>query len=286
MDKIVLKHGFEIFHKNVAGCSVGIGDILFGLLHIQEGLFPSPLHIPLSSFHPKTGLFPNPLNALEFRTQMINDILSNHKTLTKKDLIFVNSDNKSNLLFSYGSLKTLHLNINHSFWDGVPTCTELDTNKEYLIFHTKLRLTQGFDYNIVKSLIAEFCKNFKTNYKIIILGERNFPHTYESEIHGITTIYKELLTLKNNNDIVDLTVDEIYNNLDYYKFKKDLFLIKNAKYNICIGQGGQLCSSLIFGHAIYCTVISPPGFQEFAHQNNGHKYFGELRTLFAFLANL
>jgi hypothetical protein len=73
------------------------------------------------------------------------------------------------------------------------------------------------------------------------------PRNTESNFHNITTIYNELLELKKNNDILDLSIYNIYNNLDYDNYKKDINLINNAKYNICFGQGGQLCTSLVFG---------------------------------------
>jgi hypothetical protein len=82
------------------------------------------------------------------------------------------------------------------------------------------------------------------------MGERTFPNTEETEIHGITTAYNELLELKTHNDVSDITVENIYNNLDYNNYKNDIELIKNAKHNICSGVGGQLCTSLIFGNSV------------------------------------
>ena len=100
---------------------------------------------------------------------------------------------------------------------------------EYIIFHTKCRFTSNYNYAILKQHMKIFCKNFKTNYKIIILGERHMPSNVESDIHKMTTIYDELLELKSNNDVLDLSIDNIYDNLNFENYCKDMALIHYAK---------------------------------------------------------
>ena len=89
------------------------------------------------------------------------------------------------------------------------------------------------------------------------MGERIYPDTEEGAALGITTVYNELLELKEHNDIHDLSIENIYSNLDYEQFKKDYQIIKNAKYNICFGIGGQFCTSVILGKStiVYCKVV-------------------------------
>jgi len=82
------------------------------------------------------------------------------------------------------------------------------------------------------------------------MGEQIFPTTEEVLWHGITTIYDELLELKNNNDVLDVSIKNIYNNLDYDNYKNDVNLIKNAKTNILVGCGGQFCTCLLFGKGL------------------------------------
>jgi hypothetical protein len=94
-----------------------------------------------------------------------------------------------------------------------------------------------------------------------------FPHTEEVDMHGITTVYDELLELKNNNNIIDNSIENIYSNLDYDNYKNDIKIIQNAKYNICFGLGGQLCTSVIFGKCtiVYCNVfqlLNTPNFKK------------------------
>jgi hypothetical protein len=88
------------------------------------------------------------------------------------------------------------------------------------------------------------------------MGERTFPFTEEVAAHGITTVYTELENLKVYNDVSDITIENIYSNLDYDHYKKDVSIIKNAKYNISFGIGGQLCTSLLFGKStIYYSTL-------------------------------
>jgi hypothetical protein len=111
------------------------------------------------------------------------------------------------------------------------------------------------------------------------MGERTYPTTEEVIQHGITTIYTELLDLSSNNTIQDMTVDNIHNNLSYERYKKDISIISNAKYNICFGLGGQLCTSLIFGKS---TIFfgKEKFFNDQHLNNNNHYHFTDLQLLF------
>jgi hypothetical protein len=99
--------------------------------------------------------------------------------------------------------------------------------------------------------LKEFCNNYKSKYQIVLLGERTFPSTYEGNIDGIRTIYNELINLNNNNQIIDLTKDSIYNNLNFNEYLVDMKIINNARLNVIFGCGGQFCNSLFFGNKTY-----------------------------------
>lgn len=117
------------------------------------------------------------------------------------------------------------------------------------------------------------------------MGEREFPKTPEGENDNITTIYDELLLLKKlNSNIIDLTIPIIYNNLNYENYKNDLSLINKANYNVCFGQGGQLCSSLIFGKTIFFNPIEEINFfKNINLYNSGHRYFKRIEMMFKYL---
>jgi hypothetical protein len=120
--------------------------------------------------------------------------------------------------------------------------------ENYIIIHTKARfdyLSNKFNTVITKKLMS-FFENFKSRYKILLLGERNVEQNYEARLHNIKSLYEILLLLKKNNDLIDLTYDNLYSGNNYDDFEKDLFIINNAKYNIGFGYGGPLNISMAF----------------------------------------
>lgn len=270
------KYHIQYSFENRMCHATGIGDILFRLVCFNNNLINEPFYINLMYFT-RPYYMTEPINQLEFRFLLINDILKYNNM--KKDIIkFVFSncyDIDQNM--PYNLIENFNLKISHA---GPPrqlgtlgvtpytsptiitirdtvTDTVIDINSnEYIIFHTKCRHYNGEDYGFLKDSIKTFCKNNKLKYKIIIMGERVFPHTEEVDMHGITTVYNELLELKNNNVIIDISIENIYNNLDYNNYISDIKIIENAKYNICFGLGGQLCTSTIFGNStiVYCNL--------------------------------
>jgi hypothetical protein len=98
-----------------------------------------------------------------------------------------------------------------------------------------------------------FCKNFKTDYKIIIWGERIMPSNLETNIHKITTIYDELKQLNTHNNILDLTEENIYDNMNIDDYLKLLNIYNKSKVNIFCGiSGGNLASCICFGNKSIC----------------------------------
>jgi hypothetical protein len=249
------KYNINTSHINIKCDATGIGDILFRLLAINNKLITTPFYINLNYFT-KPYYNMDPINQLEFRLKLILDVLK-YNNIDIQIIKFVFSDN-----YDISQELPYHLidNFNLKFEN------QYVNSEEYIIFHTKCRHSSQENYKILKENIKLFCKNiFK--YKIIIMGERVFPHTEEVDMHGITTVYDELLELKNNNNIIDNSIENIYSNLDYDNYKNDIKIIQNAKYNICFGLGGQLCTSVIFGKCtiVYCNVfqlLNTPNFKK------------------------
>ena len=48
----------------------------------------------------------------------------------------------------------------------------------------------------------------------------------ETIMHNITSIYEKLLFLKENNDVIDLTYNELYSGNEYENFEKDLYFFQ------------------------------------------------------------
>ena len=115
---------------------------------------------------------------------------------------------------------------------------------DYIIFHTKVRLDGQMEKFINEDLniLNNFFKNFQTDKKIILLGEKFIENCCEKEVHNIISIYENLLFLKNNNNIIDLTHDTLYSGQDdFNKFIFDVNLIINAECNIVCSIGGNFC---------------------------------------------
>ena len=252
------KYNINTQYLNIKCDATGIGDILFRILGIKNNLITTPFYINLNYFT-KPYYKMDPINQLEFRIRLILDILK-YNNIDNKRIQFVFSDNYDiSQEIPYDLIENFNLDFeqyNHN-------------SEEYIIVHTKCRHSSQENYKILKENIKLFCKNNTFKYKIIIMGERVFPHTEEVDMHGITTVYNELLELKNNNDIIDKSIENIYSNLDYDNYKNDIKLIQNAKYNICFGLGGQLCTSIIFGKStiVYCNVFQMLNTNNFKKNN-------------------
>jgi ribonucleotide monophosphatase NagD (HAD superfamily) len=293
--EILKKHNFDyIFDNNTKYYTVGIGDIILLLANMQNDNLELPVKIPLNIFingKLKYGdticnVFSDPINNFEFRIKLINDIIIHQEKIKKTDFIFIlnNEYTDGKKFFSsdiFFKIEKFKINVNDNFFIK-------HNYYNYIIFHTKLRLSSDYNYRQIKKKLKEFFCNLKINNKtIIILGEREFPKTWEGEIHKITTIYDELLCLKNlNANVIDLTIPTIYNNLNYELFKNDLSLINKASFNICFGQGGPLCLSLFFGKCIFYNPIDTNYF--FRNLNlykSGHIYFEKLDPMLIYMRN-
>lgn len=236
----------DICEQNLESIQTGIGDILLNMVLLKNNIKKKPLYFNINIYNDDTNTLAlnNCLNSFTFKLKLLEQICKNDDIIFYNDTnINYNCEYKLNEITNFKSLHT-YFTFNNSF------------NKEYIIFHTKCRFQNNFDYNNLKLKIKNFSENFKTNYLIIILGERTMPSNFESNYHKITTIYNELLTLKNNNDVLDLSIDNIYDNLDFDNYCKDISLIYNAKTNILCGNGGHYCNSIVFGNGmiVYTTT--------------------------------
>jgi hypothetical protein len=273
MEKLVevcKKYSINPLKKDIICDATGIGDILMRILCIKNNLINKQFHINLNYFT-KPYYNMDPINMFEFRIKLIIDIIK-YNNIPYEAFIFTFSNNYAlNQNLPYELIENYNLNFDDK--------NENLVENEYIIFHTKCRHSKDEDYSHLKKNIKQFCSNNKSKYKIIILGERVFPHTEEVDIHGITTVYDELLQLKNNNDIIDKSIENIYSNLDYNNYKNDIKLIQNAKYNICFGLGGQLCTSVIFGKStiVYCKINDWLNTDNFKKNNF---YFTNIRDFF------
>lgn len=132
-------------------------------------------------------------------------------------------------------------------------------DKPYIIFHTKLRLRLQDKHivDIIKTRLRNFFTNFKSKYKIVLLGEKCLENNKATvAIPHMTTIYDECLCLYNNNSVIDLTHKVLYNTPSINNFTKDVNIIANAMCNIGCGHGGQWCINVFF--STYSIYFGPP----------------------------
>jgi hypothetical protein len=270
------------YNNQLVGDATGIGDILFRILCIKNNLIPGPFNINLTNFtRPYYGT--DPINQLEFRIRLIIDLFK-FNNISANSLNFFFNKNLSyidnNQYLPYNSINNYKLNMYNNDSTG-----NTDT-EPYIIFHTKCRHNSTEDYTFLKHKIKEFCINFKSKYKIYIMGEKMFPINEETIMHGITTIYDELLELKHNNDLIDISIENIYNNLDYDDYKKYVLLIQNAKHNICFSQGGQLSTCLMLGNStIFYFKINNLDINDKYLANNNHFHCKTIESCIELIKN-
>uniref|UniRef100_A0A6C0B1S0 Polysaccharide pyruvyl transferase domain-containing protein n=1 Tax=viral metagenome TaxID=1070528 RepID=A0A6C0B1S0_9ZZZZ len=226
----------NILSLNCHSIQTGIGDILLTSTLVKNDLIKLPLFINIAVYTNNPYNLTDTNNSFSFKIKLLEKLFESGEIV-----FYYNSD-----IYYSDWPRYLKSITNFSVLDKNFDLTNF-INEEYIIFHTKCRFTSDFNYEKLKHNMRIFCENFKTKYKIIILGEKQMPSNFEANVHKITTIYEELIKLKKNNDVLDLSIDNIYDNLDFENFCKDISIIHNAKTNILVGHGGQFCISILFG---------------------------------------
>lgn len=220
----------------------GIGDILYNGLLLKNKLINFPLYINVSTFINNPYRLNNPLQNFTFTLDLLNLIYHENEIVFFYD---------NNLTYTRWEPKLIEVKNNLILQNKFNFVNLF--NKEYIVFHTKCRFSSNFNYVELKSNIYNFCKNFKTKYQIIIWGERIMPSNLETDVHKITTIYEELQQLNNNNEVIDLTEENIYDNLNIENYLKLLNVYNKSKLNIFCGvSGGNLASCICFSTNSIC----------------------------------
>jgi hypothetical protein len=259
---------FKDYDPNFHLTALGIGDLIFTFILLKNDLIKDNVYINLFYFS-SNFWYPNPSNALEFRIRLF-DLLCEKNNIDKKRIIFTYTTNK----FLEQHLKFYKLIDKPSKWSLAPINTKNKFDFEYIVFHTKSRLSLSNDNQFIKNKLIELFINLKSKYKIVLLGERNFPETFEKKFHHIITIYDELQYLKNNNEVIDLTCDSIYNNLDLNNYIDDVNVISFAKFNLFFGLGGLLVSCLTYNHpSVICYTSQNNDYTDYFPNYFFESYF-------------
>jgi len=186
----------------------------------------------------------NPDNYIEFISRFIKKLFQSeieiNNTLDRN--LLEDPVSKHNII-SKDILLNKHYNFDNSFNN-----IDHGLNKDnYIIFHTKVRNDDSKNFSNTKKLLTDFFNNFKSELTIVVVGERSISQNIESIVNDFHCIYHELMLMKKNNFVIDLT-QHILNdgNINYELFEKDLNYISNANTNIIFGIGGALSLSVSF----------------------------------------
>lgn len=224
--------------------SVGLGDLLLlKMAEVSNNYEIARITLPLQIFY----IFRlQPEKCLKFTFKLVTWLFPQTTVEVKQaDHIQVDYNNYPiNTIYIYDKVFPPH-NTSNSYGD-------------YIIFHTKIRIDGCMDdfKNTDLLKISTFLKDFRSNKKILLMGERVLEQNLEVVHHGIICIYDLLSGLKENNDVVDLTKEMLYGgNADFDDFLNDVSLINQAICNICLGIGGStvLCSAFSKNNFIYIS---------------------------------
>lgn len=209
----------------------GLGDILFFALMQREKLI-STLNFNVLYFS-DNRYFQYPDEELKLRIELLKDLGTSVNYMESNDRSM-----RVSYIEHVKHIKNFKLPIDRPLRD--------EGFGQYIVFHTKLRpaweIVKRID--VIKNMFRSLCESYKSKYRIVILGERNLKKDLEVDMLSITTIYDELMLLKNNNDVIDLTDDIIIP--DYERLKKSIDVIRGAVCNICFGHGGAFCLSITY----------------------------------------
>jgi hypothetical protein len=209
---------------------LGIGDLLIvKMLEISNNLKISNININSDIIRAYSE---NYEQKIKFITKLIEFLFPNTTyCINNNNTDYINMINAYKITNSYV--------YNHI--DNNKQKNAQNSYSDYIIFHTKMRhdtLMDKFNNEMLQELNT-FLSKFASTKKILILGERNIGQNLETIIHKTISLYKNLLLLKNNNDIIDLTHDTLTcGNPDFEKFVSEIELINKSLCNITFGIGG------------------------------------------------
>ena len=231
--------------EKIAPC-LGIGDILIEKIKcISNGLYLKKIEIITDIYkrYRKDGY-------LEFINKFIN--------LLFEDIEIVLDDNMTVNNIYRLPIKEYPFKYTY-LYDLIKNKINIDIKySNYIIFNTKVRIWPCLEKFLNEDiyLLDIFLKSFKTKKNIILLGERNIENSIEKNLS--TSIYNNLLSLKNNNNVIDLTYDCGFFKDNFDDFIYDIELINKADCNINLGLGGslQLIQSFSKNNICYFSTLA------------------------------
>jgi len=137
----------------------------------------------------------------------------------------------------------------------------LNLNEEYIVITTKIR---GISKPLFFGVAAPFwkiLKNLSQKYKIVILGEREIENSKENIYNRSTifNIYDQIIANISSDRLIDLSVPALgITTPEWAKFQQDFLIMKEAKFVIAFGFGGNFWMALSVANVIsYRDGIEP-----------------------------
>jgi ADP-heptose:LPS heptosyltransferase len=243
---------------------IGIGDLIIIKQYSLTHNF---------SFH-KIILYSKYLDYKVHKTEYKNFILSfARKLFGKTNIVFSDKYEPINMVEIHDTVKVHNLYPIYRFnYDRYSN--SFLSSKPYIIFHTKYRFDTASLQNFLSLIpvLDDFFTKFKTEYNIVLFGEKEVEDNYETRTLKIETLYSILLKMGRNNTVIDLTTNNVssINNINY--FENDIHIINKADLNVTFGHGGPYCISNGFSDKTLCFIgnirtYMPPEYEKISYRN-------------------
>ena len=153
----------------------------------------------------------------------------------------------SDLIRKY-SIKIRRPRLDHLLCKGEP----LQDIGEYFIITTKIREIKRKEFLPQSHKLWRTLRTLSERYKIVIMGERLVERSLEySGNANIYGIYDHIVCNIPEDKIIDLTVPALgIVPPNFQKVQQDCLIMKNAKFNITLGIGGNLWMAAAVGNVI------------------------------------
>lgn len=110
----------------------------------------------------------------------------------------------------------------------------------------------------------------KYDYKVVLIGEKNYSDCYEYTLHNTFSIYDDI-TKGSINNLLDLSVADTISLYEESIIIRNLNYLSNSIFNVHIGEGGGI---KIFGHAnnMVAFTNSPVELLQYVNTDNFTEY--------------
>lgn len=126
----------------------------------------------------------------------------------------------------------------------------LSLDNEYIVITTKARQLDRKNFIPLSIKLWKVLNQLSKKYKIVILGEREVEMRKEYGIHNgkVFGIYDQIISSLPSDCIIDLTVPALGETVsDLSKIRQDCLIMKESKFTITIGVGGNFCMATASG---------------------------------------